>query len=71
MRSGKDELGDGASLLGSLDAAVNIDVLVLVLDWACRRSPASTYWLNCAGSLRIAELGLTGRCRHLGKRGRS
>jgi hypothetical protein len=38
-----------ASLLGSLDVAVNIDVIVLVIDWACRRFPASTYWLNHVG----------------------
>jgi hypothetical protein len=38
-----------ASLLGLLDVAVDIDVIVLVLDWACRRFPASTFWSNHAG----------------------
>jgi len=33
-------------LLGLLDAAVDIDVAVIVLDWACRRFPASTYSLT-------------------------
>jgi hypothetical protein len=29
----KTSFGDGASLLGSLDAAVNTHVIVIVLDW--------------------------------------
>ena len=29
----KTSFGDDASLLGSLDAAVNTDVIVIVLDW--------------------------------------
>ena len=49
----KTSFGDGASLLGSLDAAVNTDVIVIVLDWGLPRIFAIDLLVNSPGLARF------------------
>jgi hypothetical protein len=50
---GKTSFGDGASLLGSLDAAVNTDVIVIVLDWGLQKISGIDLLVNSPGLARF------------------
>jgi hypothetical protein len=50
-RSGKEEFRDGASLLGSLDAAVNTDVIVLY--WGLPKISGIDLLVNSLGLARF------------------
>ena len=52
-RSEKTSFGDGASLLGSLDAAVNTDVIVIVLDWGLPKISGIDLLVNSPGLARF------------------
>jgi hypothetical protein len=52
-RSEKTSFGDGASLLGSLDAAVNTDFIVIVLDWGLPKISGIDLLVNSPGLARF------------------
>jgi hypothetical protein len=51
----KTSFGDGASLLGSLDAAVNTHVIVIVLDWDLPKISGIDLLMNSAGLARFSR----------------
>ena len=51
----KTSFGDGASLLGSLDAAVNTDVIVIVLDWGLPKISGIDLLVNSPGLARFSR----------------
>jgi hypothetical protein len=51
----KTSFGDSASLLGSLDAAVNTDVIVIVLDWDLPKISGIDLLVNSPGLARFSR----------------